>query len=77
MKRTLTPVGKGSFLYFRHEVYRLPLVLIDYLRVYLSCADVAVTEKLGDGVEVCSVSQSESGEGMAAAVFCFASFRQE
>ena len=35
-------------LNFRNEVYSLPLVLIDNLRVDLSCSDIAVTEKLGD-----------------------------
>ena len=55
-------------LNFRHKVYSLPLVLIDYLRVDLSCANVAVAEKFGDGVEVCSVGQCEGGEGVAADV---------
>ena len=55
-------------LNFRNEVYGLPLVLIDNLRVDLSCADVAVAEKFGDGVEVCSVGQCEGGESVASDV---------
>ena len=33
-------------LNFRHKVYSLPFVLIDYLRVDLSCANVATAENL-------------------------------
>ena len=55
-------------LNFRYKVYRLPLVLIDNLRVDLNCANVAVAEKLGDSVEVCSVCQGESDESVTADV---------
>ena len=55
-------------LNFRHKVYSLPLVLIDYLRVDLSCANVTVAEEFGNGVEVCSVCQRKGCEGMAADV---------
>ena len=56
-------------LNFRNEIYGLPLVLIDNLRVNPSCTDIAVAEKFGNGVEVCSVGQCEGGERMAAPTF--------
>ena len=55
-------------LNFRNEVYGFPFVLIDNLRIDLSSADVAVTEKFGDGVEVCPVGQCEGGESVASDV---------
>lgn len=55
-------------LNFRNEIYSLPLVLIDNLRVDLSCADIAVAEKLGGCVEVSSADQYKGDEGVAADV---------
>ena len=55
-------------LNFRNEIYGLPLVLIDNLRIDLSCANIAVAEKFGDGVEVCTVGQREGGESVASDV---------
>ena len=52
-------------LNFRNEIYGLPLVLIDNLRIDLSRADIAVSKKFGDGVEVCTVGQREGGESVA------------
>ena len=50
---------------FGDEVDCLALVLVYNLGVDLSCADIAVAEELGDGVEVCSVGQCEGCEGVA------------
>ena len=50
---------------FRYEIDCLALVLVYNLGVNLGCADIAVAEELGDGVEVCSVGQCESCEGVA------------
>ena len=55
-------------LNFRNEVYCLALVLIDNLCVDLGCANVTVDEEFGNGVEVCSVCQGESGESVASDV---------
>ena len=41
------------------------LVLVYNLGVDLSCADIAMAEEFGDGVEVCSVGQCERCEGVA------------
>ena len=41
------------------------LVLVYNLGVDLSCLDIGVAKKFGDGVEVCSVGQCEGREGVA------------
>ena len=46
-------------LNFRNEVYSLPLVLIDNLRIDQSRADIAVAKKFGDEAEACSAGQSK------------------
>ena len=56
------------WLYFWDEVDCLALVLVYNLGVDLSCADIAMTEEFGDGVEVCSVGQCKGCEGVAAYV---------
>ena len=50
---------------FGDEVDCLALVLVYNLGVDLSCADIAMAEEFGDGVEVCSVGQCEGCEGVA------------
>ena len=50
---------------YRDEVDCLALVLVYNLGVDLSCADIAMAEEFGDGVEVCSVGQCEGCEGVA------------
>ena len=50
---------------FWDKVDSFALVLVYNLGVNLGCADIAVAEELGDGVEVCSVGQCESCEGVA------------
>ena len=49
---------------FGDEVDCLALVLVYNLGVDLSCADIAMAEEFGDGVEVCSVGQCEGCEGV-------------
>ena len=51
---------------FWDKIDCLAFVLVYNLGVNLGCADIAVAEELGDGVEVCSVGQCESCEGVAA-----------
>lgn len=50
---------------FGDEVDCFALVLIDNLRVNLSCLDIGAAKNLGDGIEVCSVGQCEGCEGVA------------
>ena len=50
---------------FGDEVDCLALVLVYNLGVDLSCADIAMAEEFGDGVEVCSVGQCEGCKGVA------------
>lgn len=50
---------------FGDEVDCLALVLVYNLGVDLSCADIAMAEEFGAGVEVCSVGQCEGCEGVA------------
>ena len=46
-------------------IHRSSLALIHDLCINLSCADIAIAEEFGDGVEVCSVGQCEGCEGVA------------
>lgn len=41
------------------------LVLVYNLGVDLSCLDIGMAKKFGDGIEVCSVCQCEGCEGVA------------
>ena len=50
------------------QLLAVTYILIYYLRVDLSCADVAVAEELGDGVKVGSVGQCEGCKGVTADV---------
>ena len=50
---------------FWDKVDSFALVLVYNLGVDLSCADIAMAEEFGDGVEVCSVGQCEGCEGVA------------
>ena len=50
---------------FGDEVDCLALVLVYNLGVDLSCLDIGVAKKFGDGVEVCSVGRCEGCEGVA------------
>ena len=53
------------WLYFWDEVDCLALVLVYNLGVDLSCADIAMTEEFGDGVQVGSVCKGEGGEAVS------------
>ena len=55
---------------FWDEVDCLALVLVYNLGVNLSCLDIGVAKKFGDGVEVCSVGQCEGCEGVACDMKC-------
>ena len=50
---------------FGDEVDCLALVLVYNLGVDLSCLDIGVAKKFGDGIEVSSVGQCEGCEGVA------------